>query len=109
MTGRTVEAALEEFVRAVVREELAAAAPEPAPPAQEWFTVGEAADYLRFSRRTLERLVAGGEVRSSTVGRCRIVGREWLDEYATAREEAEPTASPRRRESLQDNGGSHAR
>lgn len=108
-----VHAALEEFVRAVVREELSQAETVSAPPAQAWFTVEEAAAYLRVSKRTLERLVASGEVRSSTTERRRIIRCAWLDEFAAAREEAEPTTSPRRRKGLryvvpttEHNGGS---
>jgi excisionase family DNA binding protein len=89
-------AALDERIRAIFREEIAALQPEQ----REWLTVPEAADYLRVSQRTLERLVASGDVRSSTVDRRRIIRREWLDAYATAREEAAPTAPPRRRARL---------
>jgi excisionase family DNA binding protein len=108
-----VGAALVELIRAIVREELAAA-PASAPPPQEWFSVKEAAEYLRISKRMLERLVASGEVRSTTAGRRRIVRREWLDEYAAAGEEVAPTTPPRRRGTTVRSanhslGGQHAR
>jgi excisionase family DNA binding protein len=83
---------LDEQIRAKVREEIASL--EPVQP--EWRTVPEAADYLRVSRRTLERLVANGDVRSSVVGGRRIVRRAWLDQYATAREEFANRSANRR-------------
>jgi excisionase family DNA binding protein len=90
-------AALAEFIRAIVREQ-SAALQQPQLP--EWLTVPEAADYLRRSRRTMERLVAAGDVRSSVVAGGRIIRREWLDEYAATREEVAPTTPPRRRARL---------
>jgi excisionase family DNA binding protein len=87
---------LDERVREIIREEVAARAPVQ----REWLTVADAADYLCVSRRTLERLVANGDVRSSVVGGRRIIRREWLDEYATTREERAPTTPPRRRARL---------
>jgi excisionase family DNA binding protein len=83
---------LDEQIRTKVREEIASL--EQAKP--EWWTLPEAADYLRVSRRTFERLVANGDVRSSVVGGRRIIRREWLDQYARAREEF-ANRSPNRR------------
>ena len=44
-----------------------------------WLTVTEAAEYLRVSERTVERMVRRGKVRSSTVGRRRLLRRDDLD------------------------------
>ena len=93
--------ALVELIRAVavevVRDELAVLAPPP----REWLTLADAADYLSISQRTLERLIAKGEIRSAPVERRRIVKRDWLDEYATAREEVARTTPQRRRRARQ--------
>lgn len=35
---------------------------------QEWFTVGDAAEYLRVSRRTLHKLTIEGRLPASRVG-----------------------------------------
>jgi excisionase family DNA binding protein len=64
--------------------------------AREWLAVAEAADYLGLSRRTLERILAAGELRSALVESRRIIRREWLDEYVAAREDVAPTTPPRR-------------
>ena len=61
-----------------------------------WLSLAEAAEYLRVSERQLQRLVARGKVRSSTIGRRRLLHRDDLDQ-AAAREETAPTAPPRRR------------
>jgi excisionase family DNA binding protein len=64
-----------------------------------WFSLDEAAAYLRVSERTLERLIARGKLPSTTLGRRRLVHRDHLDELgrATTGEETAPTAPPRRR------------
>lgn len=54
--------------------------------ASPWLTLTEAADYLRVSERQLQRLLASGKVRSTTIGRRRLVHRDELD-VLTAREE----------------------
>jgi excisionase family DNA binding protein len=52
--------------------------------APAWLSVAEAADYLRLSRRQLERLLARGLLPSTTVGRRRLVRRDDLDGLAAA-------------------------
>jgi excisionase family DNA binding protein len=47
-----------------------------------WLSLTEAADYLRVSERTLDRLVKRSRVRSSTVGRRRLFHRDDLDAIA---------------------------
>src|SRR4051812_41128830 len=88
---------LRDLVREIAREEIAVVTVQPKPE-REWLTVAEAADYLRVSSRTMERLIQRGEVRSASVERRRIVRKNWLDEYATAREGVAPTTPPRRRD-----------
>jgi excisionase family DNA binding protein len=64
-----------------------------------WLSLDEAADYLRVSPRTLERQLARGRVRSTSIGRRRLLNRDDLDELAKAatREDATPATPPRRR------------
>jgi excisionase family DNA binding protein len=47
--------------------------------------------------RTVGRRVAKGRVRSTTIGRRRLLHRDDLDALAAAGEETAPTAPPRRR------------
>ncbi len=47
-----------------------------------WLALDEAATYLRVSERTLERRIAGGRVRSATLGRRRLLHRDDLDTLA---------------------------
>jgi excisionase family DNA binding protein len=47
--------------------------------ASPWFALDEAADYLRISVRTLDRLIARERVRSMTLGRRRLLHRDDLD------------------------------
>ena len=49
-----------------------------------WLSLRDAADYLCVSERTLERAIARGRLRSSTLGRRRILHRDDLDAYARA-------------------------
>jgi excisionase family DNA binding protein len=49
-----------------------------------WLSVSEAADYLRSSERTIERGIANGRLRSSTLGRRRLLHRDDLDAFARA-------------------------
>jgi excisionase family DNA binding protein len=51
---------------------------------REWLTVAEAAETLAVSRRTIERRVAAGELRSMTLGRCRRVLRADVERGAAA-------------------------
>jgi excisionase family DNA binding protein len=64
-----------------------------------WYTLEEAADYMRISERTLERLVSDGRIRTHTIGRRRIAHRDVLDAYlrATTGEDVTPATPPRRR------------
>ncbi len=75
-------------------------APEgPAEAALPWLALDEAAAYLRVSERTLERRIAGGRVRSTTIGRRRLLHRDDLDALARAAtgEGVASTTPPRRR------------
>lgn len=47
-----------------------------------WLSLDEAAEYLRVSQRTLERRIARGSVRSSPIGRRRLIHRDDLDALA---------------------------
>jgi excisionase family DNA binding protein len=87
-----IEALVDERVRECVGESVSGS---PSP----WLAVGQAADYLAVSERTLERMIATGRVRSSTLGRRRLLNRNDLDELArtATREDAAPTTPPRRR------------
>jgi excisionase family DNA binding protein len=64
-----------------------------------WLSLQEGAGYLGVSTRTLERRIKGGRVRSTTIGRRRLLHRDDLDQFAqaTAREDVAPTTPPRRR------------
>jgi excisionase family DNA binding protein len=69
--------------------ELVAAAVEQqtgAPDASPWLSVPEAAGYLRASERTVQRLVARGRIRSTSVGRRRLLHRDELDAYMQSTE-----------------------
>jgi excisionase family DNA binding protein len=89
--------ALEELVDELVSERLAGhnANGDGSP----WLSLEEAAEYLRVSLRTLERQLARGRIRSSEIGRRRLLHRNDLDELAKAatREDVAPTTPPRRR------------
>jgi excisionase family DNA binding protein len=50
-----------------------------APP---WLALDEAAAYMRVSERTLERRIKSGRVRSTTIGRRRLLHRDDLDALA---------------------------
>ncbi len=51
------------------------------PPRSPWLSIAEAADYLRTSERTVHRLVNRNRVRSTTIGRRRLLHRHDLDAY----------------------------
>jgi excisionase family DNA binding protein len=53
---------------------------EPSP----WLSLADAAAYLSVSERTIERAVARGNLRSSTLGRRRLLHRNELDRFARA-------------------------
>jgi excisionase family DNA binding protein len=64
-------------LRDELRELLApASAAEPGSP---WLSVSEAAEHLRVSERTLQRMAGRNRVRSSTIGRRRLYHRDDLD------------------------------
>jgi excisionase family DNA binding protein len=77
---------------------------------QEWLKVDEAAEYLKVSRDTIERLIASGQMRAAAIdtpngcgrrSRYRI-RRDWLDDYMVnkagkARGAVEMALSRRRR------------
>jgi excisionase family DNA binding protein len=64
-----------------------------------WLSIQEAAGYLRTSERTIQRLVKRGRLRSTTLGRRRLLHRDDLDTFvrATTGEGTAPTVPPRRR------------
>lgn len=88
--------AIEELVSELIDERLAAASANGA--SSPWLALDEAAAYLRVSARTLERRIAKGRVRSTTIGRRRLFHREDLDALAEAAtgEDVAPTTPPRR-------------
>ena len=96
LLGPQLVEAIERCVDERVRAALAEHRDRSDPP---WLTIAEAADYLRVSERTVDRLVARRRLRSSTIGRRRLVSRDDLDAYmrATTGEEVAPTTPPRRR------------
>ena len=61
-----------------------------------WLSEDEAGDYLRVSKRTVQRLIKNKRVRSTTIGRRRLLHRDDLDRAATG-EDSAPTEPPRRR------------
>jgi excisionase family DNA binding protein len=70
--------AIEQLVIETVRAELAAG-PTAGGAASPWLSIGEAAEYLRVSERKLHRLIAGDRVRSTTLGRRRLLHRDDVD------------------------------
>ena len=60
-------------------DERVAAALAAMPTGTPWLTLDQAADYSHLSARTLARLIASGELRSTCVGRRRLVHRADLD------------------------------
>ncbi len=82
-----------------VKAELVAELRSNGEPVSPWLSVRDAATYLQTSERTLARLIARGRVRSSTVGRRRLLHRDDLDAFARAAtgEETAPTVPSRRR------------
>jgi excisionase family DNA binding protein len=49
-----------------------------------WLSLADGAEYLSVSERTLERAISRGRLRTSTIGRRRLVHRDDLDAYARA-------------------------
>ena len=96
MFGPELVAALEQLVDERVQ---AALADNGGTASSPWLTVSEAAEYLRTSERTVQRLVKRGRIRTSAVGRRRLLHRDDLDAYmqATTDEVVAPTTTVRRR------------
>lgn len=89
--------AIEQLVAETVRAEIDEV---PVGAASPWLALDEAAAYLRVSERTLERMIARRRVRSSTVGRRRLLHRDDLDALARAAtgEDVAPTTPSRHRD-----------
>ena len=89
-------AELERLVDERVERALADRAPDSGSP---WLTLADAAQRLRVSERTVARLVDRGRLRTTTLGRRRLVHRDDLDALliAAAGEGTAPTVPPRRR------------
>lgn len=47
-----------------------------------WRSIADAAEYLSVGERTIERAISAGSLKSSTVGRRRIIHVDDLDSYA---------------------------
>lgn len=86
-----LETQVRQLVREIVREELEQLAEvvghENGSP---WLSVAEAAIHLRVSERTVQRLIARSRVRSTTVGRRRLLHRDDLDRAAAGEEKRQP-------------------
>lgn len=87
-------------LRAELRALVAADGGERRGPQRDWYSLREAADYLRVSPRTVERLVATGRLPTSTVGRRRLAHRRDLDALAAAGRDTLPVAPIRRRRTV---------
>lgn len=98
-----VISALEELVDELVSERAA----QPERVVSPWLSLTAAADYLGISPRQLERYVQQRSVRSSTLGRRRLLHRDDLDAFARAatREDVTPATPPRRRNRTLDLAG----
>lgn len=95
IVGPVLAAALERLVDERVE---AALAERDAGNGSPWLTLDEAAEYLRVSPRTLDRLLERGRIRTSAIGRRRLVHRDELEAYMrTATGEVTPVTQPRRR------------
>jgi excisionase family DNA binding protein len=90
-----VLAALEELVAERVAAELEAATADGA--RSPWLSIRDAAERAGVAERTLERAIAAGRLRSSTVGRRRLVHRDHLDAYVRGDGGGEAPATPPRR------------
>jgi excisionase family DNA binding protein len=78
----TLEQALAELVKAL-REEIAAAAKQPANDTTEFMTVAEAAQHARVSAATVRRWVRVGELTKHKAGTRVIVRRDELEKFLT--------------------------
>jgi excisionase family DNA binding protein len=71
---------IDEFVAEGLRAALADLTPNGSP----WLSLAQAANYLGVSERTVERGLARGRLRSSSIGRRRLLHRDDLDAYVRA-------------------------
>jgi excisionase family DNA binding protein len=64
-----------------------------------WLSISEAAAYMRVSERKLQRVIASGGLRSTTLGRRRLLHRDDLDAFIESDGGGgiAPTTPPRRR------------
>jgi excisionase family DNA binding protein len=72
---------------------------QPSEAESPWLALDEAAAYLSVSERTLERRIAAGRLRSTTIGRRRLLHRDDLNALAKNGDGGgiAPTTPPRRR------------
>lgn len=91
-----VVAAIEALVAERVEQALAG---DRGPARSPWLSIPDAAAYLDVSESTVERCVAAGRLRSSTLGRRRLLHRDDLDRLAREGDGGgvARTAPPRRR------------
>ncbi len=85
--------AIEHLVAECVRVELDAAGAADGSP---WMSIASAAEYAGVSQSTIERAIRRNRLRSTTIGRRRLIHRDELEKAATG-EDVAPTTSPRRR------------
>jgi excisionase family DNA binding protein len=82
---RSLAPELVEAIEQLVCDQVEAALDDRAPNGSSpWLSLEEAAGYLRVSVRTLERRIRGQRVRSTTIGRRRLLHRDDLDQLARA-------------------------
>jgi len=67
-----------------IAERVSAALADVTPNGSPWLSVAEAANHLGVSERTVERDLARGRLRSSAIGRRRLLHRDDLDAYVRA-------------------------
>jgi excisionase family DNA binding protein len=86
-------------LEALIDERVSAAATVAGDAGSPWLSIGEAAEYLRTSERTVERLIEKKRIRSSAIGRRRLLRRDDLDTLLRSGDEGGEvrTAPPRRR------------
>ena len=95
MFAANVLEAIEILVSERVVAELDARSDEEETP---WLSIRSAASYVGLSERTLERELARGRLRSSRVGRRRLLHRDDLDAYVKDGGGGEAPATPPRRQ-----------
>jgi excisionase family DNA binding protein len=70
---------IERLVDERVEAKIAEATIQPVSP---WLTIEQAVEYLHVSERLLYRLLKSGRIRSTTLGRRRLLHRDDLDAFA---------------------------